>query len=157
MCTKEFSLNYLIPPPPQFIACRHTPSPDELCYECLQRCLRERYIYRFHEEKCCWKKSDKLGHDRYGTDGYYRVQRPVFGHKCYSQYDEQQQTKIVQLMDMLSIECSCRTGYSCQVCNYLNCNSARESPKLFVREGLIMDLETCMALIPFLNIVQPTQ
>lgn len=139
-------------PPPSFIPCPHR--KDERPCTCLSSSLKEKYIYRFHS-KPCWKQIENLGHKNF-VQGYYRVEKPVWRHECYCEHDVKTQEHILQFFKMFDLKCLCTSSFTCVTCTSINCDPNNFKAELYVDSGVSLDLDTCLALVPFLKGSWPT-
>lgn len=157
-------MEVILPPirilnPPLFVPCSHykkrymQPVYKESGYfscNCLDPAL-ENYIYRFHDNECCFQKSEQLGHDQYQTDGFYKTERPVWKSECYCDFDQITKDKIESVCNLLNLKCICTCDFTCKLCNYILCNKDKKKAKLYVNRDLLLDLESLLHIQPFVK------
>ena len=135
---------------PHFIPCQHK---GKGC-RCLPTHLKKENIYRFHHDDSCWQKENNLGHTHFGgKDGFYRIDRPLFKDECCSSFDGETKNYILKLLHLFNIKCACSTNFTCKVCCSLNCKPGKFNPGLYVDTKTTLDLQTCIALLPYFKYV----
>lgn len=147
------------PNPPNFVPCSHYKSryrdpkfEEKGLFVC--NCLApelENEIYRFHDNEWCFQKSEKMGHQNFNMDGFFKTHKPVWKNECYNDFDAVTREKIEKLCAMLNLKCTCTCDYTCKICNYITSNKERSKPKLYVNRNQHLDLETLLYVFSYLK------
>ena len=86
----------------------------------------------------------------------YTSPRPTWPHSCYCSFDDTLKNKLLQLCDILNLQCTCTDSETCTLCAFINLGYG-ENSQLIISDYERIALARLELLFPFLDLNKKTE
>jgi hypothetical protein len=135
-----------------YLICPHANVKNDNFYnvcDCLSREMRERYMFRFHNNQSGCKNPN---HEKFGKHNvWYLAQVPTWKDSCFVPLtNKEDQENLEKICRLYNIVCNCEHAFqSCKLCHFLSNNE--EPPKLYVSQFERWSLKELLKLFPYID------